>query len=82
MVEKINIEWVSDKELIVESINCSTAVVRSYMELEELTNSICPWWIVEAAIMNTLTGKDIKLSPSEFNKIGARSRLKIVEKKV
>ena len=82
MAEKINIEWVSDKELIVESINCSTAVVRSYMEPEELTNSICPWGIVAATIVNALTGKDIELSPSEFNTIGARSRLKIVEKKV
>jgi len=32
-------------------------------------------------ITNALTGKDIEISPSEFNKIGARSKLKIVEKK-
>ncbi|KKN50267.1 hypothetical protein LCGC14_0634590 [marine sediment metagenome] len=82
MAEKINLEWISEKELIVESINCSTAVVRSYMEPEELTNSICPWSILVATIVNALTGKDIELSPSEFNKIGAKSKLTIVEKTI
>jgi len=65
----------------VESINCSTAVVRSYMKPEELVNSICPWGILTATIVNVLTGKDIQISPSEFNKIGAKSRLKIIENK-
>ena len=81
MAEKINLEWTSNDELIIESINCSTAIVRSYMEPNELTNSICPWAILAATIVNALTGKDIEISPSEFNKIGSKSKLRIVEKK-
>ena len=81
MAEKINIEWTSDNELTIESINCSTAIVRSYMEPNELTNSICPWAILAATIVNALTGKDIEIDPSEFNKLGAKSKLRIVEKK-
>ncbi len=80
MAEKIKIEWISENELTIESINCSTAVVRSYMDKNELTNSICPWAILAATIVNALTNKDIKISPSEFNEIGAKSKLKIVEK--
>jgi len=80
MAEKIKIEWISDKEFTVESINCSTAVVRSYMQPDELTNSICPWGILAATIANALSGKNIEIGPSEFNKIGAKSTLKIVEK--
>lgn len=64
-----------------EKFDCSTAVVRSYMKSEELINSICPWGILTATIVNALTGKDIEISPSEFNKIGAKSRLKIVDSK-
>lgn len=79
MAEKIKIDWISDEELIVESINCSTAVVRSYMNPEELSNSICPWGILVATIVNALTGKDIELSPSQFNKIGSTTKLKIIE---
>ncbi|MFX1477655.1 MAG: hypothetical protein ACFFCI_05955 [Promethearchaeota archaeon] len=80
MAEKLKIEWLSENEFTVESINCSTAIVRSYMKSEELTNSICPWGILTATIVNALTGKDIEIKPSEFNKIGAKSKLKIVEK--
>ncbi len=80
MAEKIKIEWISDKEFTVESINCSTSVVRSFMEPDELTNSICPWGILAATIANAITGKHIEIAPSEFNKIGAKSTLKIVEK--
>ncbi len=81
MAEKLELEWVSEKEFTVESINCSTAIVRSYMKSEELTNSICPWGILTATIVNALTGKDIEINPSEFNKIGAKSKLKIIEDK-
>ncbi len=81
MAEKIKIEWISDSEFTVESINCSTSVVRSYMKSDELTNSICPWAILSATIVNVLSDKDLEISPSEFNKIGAKTKLKIVEKK-
>jgi len=80
MAEEIKIDWISDSEFTVESINCSTAVVRSYMNNEELTNSICPWAILAASIVNSLTGRDLEIKPSEFNKIGAKSELKILEK--
>lgn len=81
MAEKIKIEWVSDTEFTIESINCSTAAVRSYMEPNELTNSICPWAILAATIANALTGQDLQINPSEFNKIGSKSKLKLVDKK-
>ncbi|MFX1575529.1 MAG: hypothetical protein ACFFB0_22560 [Promethearchaeota archaeon] len=81
MAENLKLDWVSENEFTVESINCSTAIVRSYMKKEELINSICPWGILTATIVNALTGKDIEISPSEFNKIGAKSRLKIIEDK-
>ena len=51
------------------------------MRSEELTNSICPWGILTATIVNALTGKNIEIRPSEFNKIGAKSRLKIIDNK-
>ncbi len=81
MAEKINIEWISDDKLTIKSVNCSTSVVRSYMEPNELTNSICPWAILAATIVNALTGKDIEINLSKFNKIGAKSKLRILEKK-
>ncbi|MBN1802665.1 MAG: hypothetical protein JW891_14230 [Candidatus Lokiarchaeota archaeon] len=79
MAEKIKIEWLSDREFTVESINCSTAVVRSYMDRNELTNSICPWAILAATIVNSLTGKDLEINPSEFNTIGAKSQLRLMD---
>ena len=81
MAEEIKLDWIAEDEVRVESINCSTAVVRSFMKPEELENSICPWGLLAAAIINQLTGKDIKLEPSKFNEIGASTNLKIVEKK-
>jgi hypothetical protein len=81
MAEKLKIEWISDNEFTIESINCSTAAVRSYMEPKELENSICPWGILAATIANAVTKKNIEISPSEFNQIGARSKLKIIEEK-
>jgi len=82
MAEKINIEWLSEHDLTVESINCSTSIVRSYMKPDELKNSICPWGILAATIVNALTGKNIELSPSEFNTIGAKTKLTIIEEKL
>ena len=81
MAEQIKIKWVSEEEFTVESINCSTAVVRSYMDEKELTNSICPWAILAATIANSITGDDLEISPSEFNQIGAKTKLKLVPKK-
>ena len=81
MAEKIKLKWLSNNELTVESINCSTSVVRSYMKPEELENAICPWAILSATIVNNLTGKELEISPSEFNEIGAKTKLKIVDKK-
>ena len=80
MAEKIEIEWISDKEFTIESINCSTAVVRSYMEPDELTNSICPWAILAATIANSITGYDLEIGKSEFNKIGAKTKLTLRKK--
>ncbi len=50
------------------------------MKPEELINSICPWGLISAAIINKLTGKNIELKPSKFNEIGAKTKLRIVEK--
>ncbi|MBN1215056.1 MAG: hypothetical protein JXA99_06375 [Candidatus Lokiarchaeota archaeon] len=81
MAEKLKIRWLSDNELTIESINCSTAVVRSYMNSDELIGSICPWAILSATIINTLIDKELEISPSEFNQIGALTKLKIIDKK-
>jgi hypothetical protein len=80
MSEKLKIKWLSENEFTIESINCSTAVVRSFMKPEELVNSICPWGILAATIANAVTGKGIELSPSKFNEIGALTKLKIIDK--
>lgn len=79
MAEKIKIKWISDREFTVESINCSTASVRSYMDKEELENVICPWAIMSASVVAKITGKELDIEPSEFNEIGAVTKLKIKE---
>lgn len=79
MAEKIKIKWLSDKDFIVESVNCSTAKVRSVMDPEELENAICPWAIMAAAIVNKSIGKDLEIAASEFNEIGALTKLSIKE---
>lgn len=50
------------------------------MEPKELGNSICLWDILAATIAYTITGKEIEIGFREFNKIGAKSRLKILDK--
>lgn len=80
MAEKIKIKWESEDTFSVESVNCSTARVRSVMTQEELTNAICPWAIFAASVANKITGKELQLHPSEFNEIGAITRLTLVEK--
>jgi hypothetical protein len=80
MAEQLKIDWLSENEFTIESVNCSTAVVRSYMDSKELKNSICPWGILAATIVSALTEKDIEIGASDFNEIGAISKLKIVEK--
>jgi hypothetical protein len=77
MAEKIKIDWESEKSFTVESINCSTANVRSYMSKEELKNAICPWAIIAATVANKITGKEVTAEPSEFNPTGAKTRLKL-----
>jgi hypothetical protein len=77
MAEKIKINWKSEKEFTVESINCSTANVRSYMTNEELKNAICPWAIIAATVANKITGREITAEPSEFNPTGAKTNMKI-----
>ena len=77
MAEKIKIKWLSDREFIVESINCSTAKVRSVMNPEELENAICPWAIMAASVVNKSINKDLEIAPSEFNEIGALTKLTI-----
>lgn len=81
MAEKIKIRWESEDTFIIESINCSTARVRSVMSEEELSEAICPWALFSASIVNKITGKELKIEPSTFNEIGALTRLKIVEEK-
>ena len=79
MAEKVKIKWESEKSFIIESVNCSTAQVRSVMTKEELTNAICPWAIFAAAIANKLTGKELRMEPSEFNEIGASTKLTLLD---
>ncbi|MHA1472303.1 MAG: hypothetical protein ACTSQW_04305 [Promethearchaeota archaeon] len=79
MAEKIKIKWESEKSFVIESVNCSTAQVRSVMTKEELTNAICPWAIFAAAIANKLTGKELRMEPSEFNEIGASTKLTLLD---
>ena len=81
MAEKIKLKWLSENEFTIESVNCSTAAVRSYMESDELTHSVCPWGILAATIANAITGKNIELNPSKFNEIGALTKLKLIDKK-
>ncbi len=82
MAEKVKVKWESDKEFTVESVNCSTAKVRSVMTKEELSNAICPWAIMAASIASKITGKDLEIDPSEFNEIGAKTKLRLVDKGV
>lgn len=81
MSETIKITWESEDTFVIESINCSTARVRSVMSKEELSEAICPWALFSASIVNKITGKELQIEPSTFNEIGALTRLKIVEKK-
>jgi hypothetical protein len=79
MAEKVKIKWESDKSFTIESVNCSTSQVRSVMTKEELTNAICPWAIFAASIANKITGKELRMEPSEFNQIGAITKLTIID---
>ncbi|MHA2181399.1 MAG: hypothetical protein ACXAAH_08255 [Promethearchaeota archaeon] len=79
MAEKIKVEWESEKTFTIESVNCSTSQVRSVMTKEELSNAICPWAIIIASIANKITGKELKMEPSEFNEIGAITRLTLID---
>lgn len=79
MAEKIKIKWESDKSFTIESVNCSTAQVRSVMTKEELTNAVCPWAIFAASIANKITGKELKMEPSDFNEIGAITKLTLTD---
>ncbi|MHA2280598.1 MAG: hypothetical protein ACXAC5_07080 [Promethearchaeota archaeon] len=79
MAEKIKVEWESEKTFTIESVNCSTSQVRSVMTKEELTNAICPWAIIIASIANKITGKELKMEPSEFNEIGAKTKLTLMD---
>ncbi|MBY8987724.1 MAG: hypothetical protein KGD61_04670 [Candidatus Lokiarchaeota archaeon] len=79
MAEKVKIKWESEKSFTIESVNCSTAQVRSVMTKEELTHAICPWAIFAASIANKITGKELRMEPSEFNEIGALTKLTIID---
>ncbi|MBD3227591.1 MAG: hypothetical protein GF329_05320 [Candidatus Lokiarchaeota archaeon] len=80
MAEKVKINWLSENEFTVESVNCSTAAVRSFMRPDELKNTICPWSIISATIVNKLTDRDLEISPSEYTEIGSKTKLNILEK--
>ena len=79
MAEKVKIKWESDRSFTIESVNCSTAQVRSVMTKDELTNAICPWAIFAASIANKITGKELRMEASEFNEIGAVTKLTILD---
>ena len=79
MAEKVKIKWESEKSFTIESVNCSTSQVRSVMTKEELSNAICPWAIFAASIANKITGKELRMEPSEFNEIGAATKLTIID---
>jgi hypothetical protein len=79
MAEKIKVKWVTENTFTVESVNCSTAQVRSVMTKEELTNAICPWAIFAASIANKISGKELQMEPSDFSEIGAKTKLTIIE---
>jgi hypothetical protein len=79
MAEKVIIKWESEKAFTIESINCSTAQVRSVMTKEELTNTVCPWAIFAASVVNKITGKELRMEPSEFNEIGAITKLTLLD---
>jgi hypothetical protein len=79
MAEKIKINWSSEDTFTVESINCSTAVVRSKIPKEDIKGSICPWALLSASLVNMLTGKNLEISPSDFNEIGAKTEVHLKE---
>ena len=79
MAEKVKIKWESEKAFTIESVNCSTAQVRSVMTKEELTNAVCPWAIFAASVANKITGKELRMEPSEFNQIGAITKLTLMD---
>ncbi|HME53171.1 MAG TPA: hypothetical protein VKM55_13195 [Candidatus Lokiarchaeia archaeon] len=79
MAEKIKINWTSEDTFTVESVNCSTSVVRSRIPPEEIKGSICPWALLSASLINMLTGKNLEIMPSEFNEIGAKTELHLKE---
>lgn len=79
MAEKIKIDWEKENIFTVESINCSTSRVRSAMSKEDLNQAVCPWAIMAATIVGRITGKNLEIEPSEFNEIGAKTRLTIKE---
>jgi hypothetical protein len=79
MAEKVKIKWESEKAFTIESINCSTSQVRSVMTKEELTNTVCPWAIFAASVANKITGKELRMEPSEFNQIGAITKLTLLD---
>ncbi|MFX0012008.1 MAG: hypothetical protein ACFE9R_16960, partial [Candidatus Hermodarchaeota archaeon] len=79
MAERVKIKWESEKTFTIESINCSTAQVRSVMTKQELTNAVCPWAIFAASVANKITGKELRMEPSEFNQIGAITKLTLMD---
>ncbi len=50
------------------------------MTKEELTNAVCHWAIFLAAIVNKITGKELKMEPSESSGIGAKTKLNILDR--
>jgi hypothetical protein len=79
MAEEIQVKWKSATSFTVESINCSTSVVRSRIPPDEIKGSICPWALLSASLVNKLTGKELEITPSEFNEIGAKTVIRIKE---
>lgn len=80
MAEKIQVRFKDANTFSVESINCSTAVVRSRIPAEEIKGSICPWALLAASLVNKITGKEVEIEASEFNEIGAKTTC-IIKKK-
>ncbi|MBD3187742.1 hypothetical protein GF325_12980 [Candidatus Bathyarchaeota archaeon] len=80
MAERIKLKWESGDSLTIESINCSTAAVRSKIPKEDIAGSICPWALLAASLLHYLTGRDVKITPSEFHEIGAKTKVELLQK--
>ncbi|MFX0098500.1 MAG: hypothetical protein ACFFCS_02895 [Candidatus Hodarchaeota archaeon] len=79
MAEKIKIKWSSEDTFTIESVNCSTAIVRSKIPAEEIKGTICPWALLAASLVNQITGRELEIGESEYYDIGSKTVVKVKE---